>query len=62
MLDMYPSPDDAALIAAFILGALRHIGLAPLPYLAAACVARFWHRHMWAIYLGFAVAAILGMR
>ena len=62
MFDMYPSPDDAAAIAAFIIGALRHIGREPLLYLAAALVARFWHRHMWAIYLGFALVATLGAR
>ncbi len=62
MLDMYPSPDDAALLAALIIGAWRHIGHEPLLYVVAALVVRFWHQHMWVIYLGFAVAAILGAR
>ncbi len=62
MFDIYPSPDDAALMASLVIDFMRHIGREPLLYLAAALVARFRHRHMWAIYLGFALAAILGAR
>ncbi len=61
MLDM-SSPDDVVLMAAIIIDFVRHIGHAPFLYLAAALVARFCHRHMWVIYLGFAVAAILDPR
>lgn len=28
-------------------------------YLGAAIIARFWHRHMWLIYVGLVVATIL---
>jgi hypothetical protein len=62
MLDIPLSSDDVQQIAALIAALLGHIDPAALPYLAAALVAAFWHRHLWAVYLGLALLALLGWR
>jgi hypothetical protein len=42
-----------------IIALARHIDHAVLLYLAAAIIARFWHKRIWLIYFGFALAAVL---
>lgn len=59
MFDTFPSPDDTVLMAAAIVGLVRQVEPAVWLYLAAALVAAFWHRHMWLIYLGLALAGFL---
>jgi len=49
------TPPDFGIIIA--LG--RHVDHVPLLYFAAALVERFWRRHMWMVYVGLAVAAIM---
>ena len=59
MFDVYPTPQDAVLMATAIIHLARQIEPAFWLYLAAAAIARFRHRHMWIAYVGFAVAALL---
>ncbi|MEJ0016488.1 MAG: hypothetical protein WDN25_07975 [Acetobacteraceae bacterium] len=49
------SPDFAA-----IMNLLRHIDHSAVVYLVAATVARFWHEHMWMIYVAMAYVTLLG--
>jgi hypothetical protein len=37
---------------------LRHVSHTAWLYLAAAVVARFWHKYLWVIYLALAIAAL----
>ena len=57
MLDFFPVPpaDLSAIIAL-----VHHVDHATQLYLAAAVVARFRHNHLWIVYLGMAVDALLG--
>jgi hypothetical protein len=58
-----PSPDFPTLVPPADLGPLLDLACKVTPaawlYLVAAIVARFWHRHMWVIYLGLALDTIL---
>lgn len=45
-----------------VIALVRHIDHEALLYLAAAVTARFWHRHMWLIYLALALAMVLTPR
>jgi hypothetical protein len=60
MFDAYPSPEDAMLVAALIGDLIRQLDPVVPLYALAALVAAFWHRFMWVIYLGLALAALLG--
>ena len=41
----------------YIMALARHIDPHALLYLAAAAVARFWHEHVWMVYVAMAYTA-----
>ena len=63
MSDLLLVPPDAFVAPRPDLGPIielaRHIDPATLLYLTAAVVVRFWHKHIWLIYLALAVAPML---
>ena len=58
-----PSPDFPILVPPSDIGPLLDLAHKVAPpvwlYLVAAIIARFWHRHLWILYLGLALATIL---
>lgn len=38
---------------------LRQVNHTTWLYLAAAIVARFWHKHIWAVYLAHAIISVI---
>jgi hypothetical protein len=50
------SPDFSHIVAL-----ARHIDCNALLYFAAATVARFWHEHIWMVYVAMAYATIVGL-
>jgi hypothetical protein len=47
--------------AQFVRDLVHHIDGNALLYLAAATVARFWHEHMWMVYVAMAYTTVLGL-
>jgi hypothetical protein len=58
MLDYFPFPPSNF---STLMTIAHHIDRNALLYLAAATVARFWHEHMWMVYVAMAYTTILGL-
>jgi hypothetical protein len=45
----------------FLRDLARHVDPNAALYVAAATVARFWHEHMWMVYVAMAYITIIGL-
>jgi hypothetical protein len=61
VLPLDPTVVTSLLDARCVRDLAHHIDCNALLYLAAATVTRFWHEHMWMVYVAMAYTTILGL-
>jgi hypothetical protein len=61
MLLLDPTVVTAILDVRSVRDLAHHIDCNALLYLGAATVARFWHEHIWMVYVAMAYTTILGL-